>query len=234
MKKYNFTWVLLVSAGMLQSQVTFAAQWPDVVAPPRSTVAWVADDLNQNGVPMQIQTFTSATSLDELMQFYRQQWTSDEQAAIENQLGEWYVIGQRQGDYYVTVQARQVGKNASEGFIAVNQLKSLLSGRADVDDEFPRLGGTTLVSNTTTRDSSRAAKTLLMENSYTVNANGSFYAGELKSAGWALRKNFERPEAGRNTQVLHFEKDAEACAITLADAGDGRTLIAIHLSSAAK
>lgn len=228
----NAAFGLLVVLAVTVSHTAVAGQWPQVVAPPRSTVAWVADDLNQNGVPMQIQTFSSPSSLDELTGFYRQQWASDGQAAVESQLGEWHVIGQRQGDYYVTVQARQIGKQASEGFIVVNDLKPLLAGRAEIDDVFPRMGGTVMISNTTTRDAGRSAKTLLLENTYTVNANASFYAGELKSSGWALRTSFDRPENGRDTHVLYFERAAEACAITVADAGDGRTIIAVNLSGA--
>ena len=219
---------------LLVTHVSIAGQWPVVVAPPHSTVAWVADDLNQNGVPMQIQTFTSSSSLDELTDFYRQQWASDGQAAVETQMGEWYVIGQRQGDYYVTVQARQVGKQASEGFIAVNDLKPLLDGRTDVDNAFPRMGGSVMISNTATRDAGRPATTLLFENSYAVNANASFYVGELKSSGWSLRTSFDRPENGRDTHVLYFERASEACAITVADAGDGRTIIAVNLSGATR
>lgn len=212
----------------------WAGQWPQVSAPPRSAVQWVAENITQNGIPMQVKTFHSAAPLDAVVDFYRQEWTGNGEAAVENQLGEWIVVGRREGDYYVTVQARAAGKNETEGFIAVNDLAALLKERADVDDTFPRMGGTAVVSNTLSHDHGRAAKTLILENGYSVDANASYYAGELKSAGWLLRTSFERPESGRSTHTLYFERATESCFITVADAGDGKTIIAVNLTDIAR
>lgn len=211
-----------------------AAQWPTVTAPPRSAVQWVAENMTQNGIPMQVKTFYSATSLDDVLSFYREKWTGNGEAAVENQLGEWVVIGRRDGDYYMTVQARAIGSNETEGFIAVNDLSVLLAERASAADEFPSMGGTSVVSNTVSYDEGREAKTLILQNDYSVDSNASFYIGELKSAGWALRTSFERPEAGRDTQLLYFERATLTCFITVADAGDGKTLIAVNLTDSAR
>lgn len=225
---------LLACAAALLCGTVLAGQWPQVAAPPRSSVQWVSDNMSQNGIAMQVKSFYSAAPLEAVVDFYRQEWTGNGQAAVENQLGEWLVIGRREGDYYVTVQARAAGKTGTEGFIAVNDLTALLAERAEVDDAFPRMGGTSVVSNTLSYDQGRAAKTLIFENTYSVDANASYYAGELRSAGWSLRNSFERPEAGRSTHTLYFERATESCFITVADAGDGKTIIAVNLTDVSR
>lgn len=207
-----------------------AASWPQVSEPPRSNVQWVADNVIQNGIPMQVKTFRSTASLDAVMNHYRQDWTGNGGSAIENRLGEWYVIGRREGEYYVTVQVRAMGKSESEGFIAVNNLSALLNEQASVDDPFPRMGGSQVVSKTVSSDLGRDATTLIFENSYTANANASFYVGELRITGWSLRTRFERPEAGYDTYTLYFERASEGCFITVADTGSGKTYIAVNLT----
>lgn len=210
------------------------APWPQISEPPRSNAQWVADNVLQNGIPMQVKTFRSSASLEAVMNHYRQDWTENGGTAIENRLGEWFVIGRREGDYYVTIQVRETGKSESEGFIAVNDLSALLDERASLEDTFPRMGGSQVVSKTVSSDLGRNATTLIFENSYTANANASFYVGELKSTGWSLRTRFQRPEAGYDTYTLYFERASEGCFITVADTGSGKTYIAVNLTDVSR
>ena len=48
---------LLLFASLLASGTSFASffdRWPEIPSPPESKVAWVAQNMTQNGVPMKI------------------------------------------------------------------------------------------------------------------------------------------------------------------------------------
>ncbi len=75
--------------------------WPELPTPAHLESFEVGSQNKLNGVPVRIQGFVSDRSINELNQWYRQkmggQW-------VENKLGKKTVLGQRQGDFFVTVE----------------------------------------------------------------------------------------------------------------------------------
>lgn len=94
----------VVAIGLLCSSVALAMpqrDWPNLPTPAHLESFEVGNQNKLNGIPVRIQGFVSDRSISELNQWYRQkmggQW-------VENKLGKKTVLGQRQGDFFVTVE----------------------------------------------------------------------------------------------------------------------------------
>jgi hypothetical protein len=94
----------LAASLVLSAAVAGAGQqrdWPNLPTPTHLESFEVGSQNKLNGIPVRIQGFVSDRSISELNQWYRQkmggQW-------VENKLGKKTVLGQRQGDFFVTVE----------------------------------------------------------------------------------------------------------------------------------
>lgn len=195
-------------------------RWPEIPHPPQSKVAWVAENMVQNGVPMKIKTFSSELDKESVVDFYKSVWGNGQVKPEINELGEWSVIGMIEGDYLMTVQAKKSSdkeSKGSEGFLAISTLpKSAEQGSIRVDDSFPKLPGTKVMSDTRSLDTGRAGKTLVLENNYSVRSNASFYMSRLESKGWSIDPMSKEAHQGAvNNTYLYFRKDNQSCTITI-------------------
>lgn len=212
-------WCVFMAALVLSSN-SFAfgfKKWPVIPDPPKSQVAWVADNMTQNGVPMKIKNFSSKLGKQAIVEFYRATWTNkrDPQPVV-NKVGEWTVIGIVKNDYVITVQTKNA-KTGSEGFLTVSTLPAAAaSGDIELDMEFPRLPGTQIMSDTRSVDSLKAGKTLILKNNHSVRSNTTFYLNRMRSRGWTIDPMAK--EASSNaTQVayLFFKRGKVGCTITV-------------------
>jgi hypothetical protein len=207
-------------AAILFSNASFAIgfkKWPVIPDPPRSNVAWVAENMRQNGVPMKIRNFSSKLDSRAIVEFYRATWTNkrDPQPVV-NKVGEWTVIGIVKDDFVLTVQTKNA-KKGSEGFLAVSTLPAAAaSGAIEVDKEFPRLPGTQIMSDTRSVDSLKVGKTLIMKNNHSVRSNTTFYMNRMKSRGWTIDP-IAKEASSNATQIayLFFKRGKVGCTITV-------------------
>ncbi len=214
----------MVPAAALLSPPAEAAP-PEVTAPPDSRVQWVGKDMTHNGVPMSVRRFDTRLSPAAVLQFYRDRWTSGpRRPPVENQVGGWSIIGRRVDGYYVTVQVRP-GAGGSEGFIGVSTLPRL-EDEPELDQDFPRLAGTRVVSDTRSEDEGKSGQTLVLHNDYSVLANARYYREQLPARGWALRQ--DRSPPGRGEHVQYFERRRESVHIVIAEDPGGGTSVVVN------
>ena len=205
-------------ASIHQAHAFFDKQWPSIESPPGSKAAWVADDMVQNGVPMRIKHFVSDMPAAAVVSHYKKSWQKaigKKKPAINN-IGDWTVIGYAQNDFLMTVQVRDI-KSGSEGFMAVSQLpKAIADNTIAFDQDFPRPPGTTVMSDTRSRDMNKKGKTLILENSNSVISNVAFYKRKMKANGWSLGKyGDEMFRTDSSAAYLFFRRNKEACTITV-------------------
>ena len=207
-----------------------AENWPRVKAAPGATLQWVAQNMVHNGVPMQIQTFQANTPPREVIAFYRQEWSARSgRPPVENTSGEWQIIGQRQGNYYITVQARTGNGAKSQGYIAVTQLSA--AGKRELLPSvaaFPSLGGTQIISQSQADDDGKKSITLVLRNGFSMESNSGFYRSTLSGEGWTLLQDFDPASQGMTGRVMYFERKGESCHISMTSADDGYTVIAVN------
>ncbi|MFV2005179.1 MAG: hypothetical protein ACC650_08220 [Gammaproteobacteria bacterium] len=211
-------WLTLL-LGSNASVASFFNKWPEMPVPPQSKVAWVAEDIIQNGVPMKIQNFSSKLDTKSITDFYVSTWSkSSGPKPVVNKSAEWTIIGRIDGGYLLTVQTKK-SKNGlgSEGFLAVSTLlASLKSGSIGPDTSFPRLSGTKILSDTLSKDLGRTGKTLILKNNYSVRSNTSFYLNKMKAKGWIIDPfSKESQRSAVNSTYLYFNRNNESLTITI-------------------
>lgn len=227
-----FVSILTVSVLFVwQQRLLWAEDWPEMIIPPSSNVQWVGKDMVQNGVPMQIQSFSSDSGVADVLAYYRDNWnTGSKFQAVENNVGDWQIIGKQVGDYMLTVQVKNGSTSSSEGYMAISKLP-VFDGDSKLDESFPRLGGTSVVSDTRSNDDGKKAKTLILQNSYSVQSNISFYEANLPSKGWQKRQSRPSGKSDVPGHVMYFERSGEACHIVINQDRNGKTVTLVNLSN---
>lgn len=198
----------------------------DVEIPPASRAVYVGDVV-QNGVPTQMLKFSSPRSVTEVLAFYKNSWSDPGKVRdnlppyIEKEAGEWRVLSKLEGSYSVAIQIRQHEEaTGSEGFISVLDIgKSPVIG--ELAKQFPRQGGTELISSTESKDGKKRATTLIFVNGHTVESNEEFYRAAMAANDWKL----VRGGVKRGVAVLLFNRRHEQCEISIGQGDGGESVI---------
>ena len=225
--KFGVLLPLLLSL-VLTGPVQAAGGWPEVEIPPRTHVQTVADDMKYSGVPMRIRKFTSETSVENVLEFYRQHWTDGKVKPVLNTVGGWQVIGKQSGDYYLTVQVKSLGNGGSEGLIGITTLPSQTT-RPSVDTAFPRPPGTEVISDIDSSDDGRVAKTLILKNDISLSSNVSYYQATLPAQDWRQNSGFGASPHNNGSQALYFERRKESVNIVFSPDPRGGTMVVINI-----
>jgi hypothetical protein len=209
---------------------TYAYGISDVEEPPGASSVTYVGDLVQNGLPMQIKQFKSNSSVSEILAFYKQRWSDSANrqdnvpAYIEKKVGEWQVLSKMESTNSVVVQLKQTPEGQAEGFISVTDL-SRAEGPNEWSNEFPRMHGSKLISNTESQDKGRHAYTLILINDYSVAENRDYYQANMDSQGWS----YSRGGMKDNISMMYFIKDNWHCDMTVTEADNGKTIIFANL-----
>lgn len=202
-----------------------ASAWVSVEKPPRATLEWVAQDMTYNGVPTRIRYLRTKSAPDDVLRFYREQWTEDGQRRyVENAPGPWKSISRAIDGFFVTVQVRGAADGGAEGYISQRPLKA--PPAAALGQGFALPQGSEVVNDIQSRDGDRQARTLLAINALTVDANASFFRSSLTREGWGVVSDAAARNGGRQL-VLHRGSDEISIAMTTARSGTavGATLV---------
>jgi hypothetical protein len=184
---------LLLTAGLAVSVLSaFAAEpnKPDCApfALPDLKLTWVAPDVVHNGTPMQIRRFDSTDSVPTILARYRREWKASAQSpqdAIEYAVGGYQVIAKMRDLCFYTVQARSNGSGGSTGLLAVSQIQDINQPRV-LGKDFPMMSGSLVAADMTHRDPGKEARTIMLMNQFSTNANADFYRRVIGGDGWNI------------------------------------------------
>lgn len=212
----------VLAAALALAARAHAAQdvsWPELPAPPRSTVQWVAEHMQFNGMPMQIRTFRSQSSAADVLAYYRARWWKGTRCdCVENRVGAYQQVARGEGRYFYSVQVKARDARTSEGYLAV----SVPAARAAKPGSgFPQPPATRVMNDIQSDDGDTASRTLLMENRHAVAANVAFYERELSRLGWHAAGRL--PAAGPASALRFRRANGE---ITLVFRPSGRRTVA--------
>lgn len=195
--------------------------------PPDSRAVWVADSLEQNGIPMQIQQLTSPSGVEDVLAFYRNRWSAPvEQGApgfVEKRVAGWHIISRLEAGRQTVVQLRGAPDGGSEGFISIADVRAT-PGFNRATRRFPRRSGSQILSSTVSHDGPGKTTTILLSNGHSVKSNVEFYRDAMVRGGWTLIHGMQ---AG-STVTLFFNKRDGRCEISIS-AARGRTFIMANL-----
>jgi hypothetical protein len=201
-----------------------AVAWATFDAPPSASLEWVAQDLVFNGVAMRIQFFRTKAAPAEVLAYYRQRWTEGgKRLYVENNLGPWRTISHASGDYFLTAQIRPAARGGAEGYLSQRPLK--MAPRPILGQGFDLPSGSEVVNDILSQDGDRRGRTLLLFNNLSVDANATFFRGNLQQDGWTLVSEGRGRDGGRQ---LVLRRGSDELSLAMAAKGN-RTAIGATL-----
>lgn len=196
--------LLLAASLALSGLMAIAAEpkKPDCApfALPDLKLTWVAPDVVHNGTPLQIRRFDSTDNVQTLLARYRREWKAsaqNPQDAIEYTVGGYQVIAKLRDMCFYTVQARNNGAGGSVGMLAVSQLQDSHQPRV-LGKYFPMMSGSLVAADMTHRDPGKEARTIMLMNQFSTNANADFYRRVIGGDGWNITSDHLVPFKGGN------------------------------------
>jgi hypothetical protein len=223
MKPVRLVLLALLLALSADADATQEPTWPELQTPAGARVESVADDMILNGRRSRIQRLSLSASVSDLLAFYRQQLHGE---FVENPLRGAVVIAARQGDYFQTVQVKEVAPNLVEATIMTTLLRyEPGQSLAAMDTRKWLPSGTAVLSSLQSNDSGHGALMLVATNQLAVEANREHLITALRERGFQLVRQEPAELGSVRGVILHFSSPNEAVNATIADVGNGRALL---------
>ncbi|GEM_PF-1727108 len=203
--------------------LSWAGTSPEIPTQGDMTITVVSDHMNFNGIEMSGYELHSQRSLDEVIAFYKSAWkgrvaVSQMQAGLNP--SPWTVLSHRDGDYLITLQLQPDDPSGCSGFVSVSDVFG--GERSRPASDFPMPSGSKIVNDITAKDPGKRSRTLVLQNSDSVQSNLDFYRAQLQRQGWsevsdmatgALPQQWQNPQAflmNRNGDELNLAVDRSA------------------------
>lgn len=213
---------LLVAFVLLSSKVLHAAA-PELPVPTWLDKVTVSGQMNINGLPSSVQYFEASRGLDELLDFYRQQWSGgrkDKPGYREVTVPPWHVISRLDGQYLYTVQSQQDGQFGVKGYLAIADLKEAKKNK-DPGKHAPKMKGSRVFNHSTSDDSGQQGETLLIVNEFSITSNAEFYRNYYQQRGWAKLVDMEHKQA----RAMTFKKSGQEAHLVIQHLGEDTQIV---------
>ena len=191
---------------------------------PKARLEWVAPYMVFNGVPMSIKRFDSEQTPADILAFYRQAWSSATPSAApqEYMSGPWQTIASMRGKCFFTVQVQAAGKNGSTGLLSATEAQN--KPRVS-ESALPMMSGSTILNDIDHNDEGKNARTLLISNAFSAEANADFYRQQLTDTGWkVLSSSHISTKKGPGITLIMKRGTAEASLVITSKGGDTAVL----------
>lgn len=199
--------VFVIINFLLWASLANAASIP---APIGTKLVWVAEKIIQNGLPLEIHSFNSELTNEGVLDFYRSEWAQsshpEQPGYIENNVGEWRVISRLEGNKNTVVQVKNSAAGGAEGFISVSE-PFATKRENKLAKNFPKMGGSKLISVTESDDSGKNATTIIYQNNFSVVSNFEYYKSAMGLSGWSLSHSFSQADTAT---LLFARQDAQS------------------------
>lgn len=182
------------------------AALPDLGAPPRSKVQWIAQAMRLNGLPMKLQLLRSPEAPDDVFDHYESQWRGRAHHELRRSTqGEWQTLSIKSPTHYITLQLTRTS-SGSEGTITVSAPP--VSARPATN--FPRPVSSRLLSVQEYDDAGIESEHISLSSARSVNVEAQAFQHELARAGW--RSDMQASFQGK---VIEAQKGAQHAFVTL-------------------
>lgn len=184
----------------------------------------VASDMEFNGIPMTLRRFDSEEDMEAVFAFYRSAWANGGEGGkppIEYPLGEWKVIASLREPCFYTVQVKPAGRG-SEGVLG---LSAPPPEKTVVKEEVPMLPGTRVVNDIAHNDAGKTARTLLLKNGFSADANAQFYQRNLGSQGWKAIAGHAGQNRDTRANTMVMKQGVREVSVTVSQTGRESTVL---------
>lgn len=188
----------------------------------------VGSDIIHNGQPLTILRFDSSLNDISVLEGYRRAWKStanDPLLPMSYAVEKWRVVSKIMGTCLYTVQARQV-LGGSTGMIGISQMRA--NPQLPVLGKyFPKMSDSIVMSDITHRDPGKNARTIMLVNAFSPDANADFYRRTIGNDGWVLITDNAIPMQGSNRRsyAFTFRRGQEETSMAIAQTANGSSVL---------
>jgi hypothetical protein len=178
-----------------------------------------------NGLPMTIQSFKSRRSVDDVFNFYENEWRGRAMAECTrtHKLNR-HILGIKTADYYISIEARTTIQG-TEGTITVSP--DLARGVPKVTTRFPRSPAAAVVNLQEYEDGGATAEYISMQSARAVVVEVSEFQSLLARDGWSITLD-RNAEVAPGGHVLEAQRGAEQAQLTFQPMhANGKTSITV-------
>jgi len=182
--------LLLLTALTAVMPFSLHAGKKDFPPPPASSVEWVSQNMQLNGMSMRVRRFQTDRPMENVLRYYRQFWRTPVLAELpgykEAGTGPWQLITRIEADRFLSVQVQPNGTGkGSWGYLGESTgdedsiAKTKNSGKG-----FPSMRNSKVINDLVSNDAGKRGRTLMIANSFTPRANASYYRQHYTNKGW--------------------------------------------------
>lgn len=215
LRTMRWAWALLLALPWAaRADDTGATVCPPFPVPPDATVTWVGEDMDLNGVPMQIKDMTSPEPPAQVLAFYRQAW-SGPPFYEEFQVQDWTAIATLRKHCFYTVQVKSDGKGGSLGLLGITTKPGSRSHAPGAG--FPLSPGSKVLSDIDSYDGGKKGRMLVIADPNPPKGAADYYRAVLMQAGWVVVSN----RHSGNNYVLILQRGTAQMDLTTSPATQG-------------
>jgi hypothetical protein len=234
MSRVLMTWVLQMTCMLLVAAAAGAAApataWPHVALPPGVQIFDVGQQLQVNGLPMQVRGFLSPEPAARLVDWFRASLGSP---LVENRRGAATILGRPQGAYYLTVQIEPAGSGA-RGLVALTDVPRMMASHGETRAEEARWqarlpAGMRILSLVRAFDDGRMSEHLVLESAEPLAASRHALTRLLQQDGYTPGRVVA--SAAPPGATLYFQAPGREAMAVLTRSDDRLTSIVLSIAT---
>lgn len=199
----------------------WAVQFPEFPAANHMKLTIVSEELELNGISMQLLEFRSDEGFDQLQSFYKSKWSG---AVALAETEHFIVISHREGDFLQAVQIDRRSKVGSKGILSTSLAFDEGSlAREELGEGFPMFSRSKVINDIKAIDGSKHSRTLVIESPDSVYRNHDFYHRRFGQEGWM---NVASPKA-LDKSALILSRRNEELNMTFVPTSSGTVVVAV-------
>ena len=214
-----------------------ASSWPDLKLPKGMQLFSMGQQINLNGLPMNLKGFVSPATVQDLAESLRY---SLGKPLVENRLGNQLILGRAEGPYYISVQIEPTN-SGSRGVVAITHIQSAYESKEITSQEQQRWlsrlpSGSQMLSILKSSDGMKNSNQIIFTNSQAEALNRDRLKAVLLEEGL----NFEREgvsdsdygkTANQNAQgrALFFKGTGKEAIATIHRDTAGQTIMVLNI-----
>ena len=215
--------LLAVAAGARAAENQIKCQRLD--APDGARRVMVAPDISFNGVPMEITELHWDQPPAAVLDYYRAKWKGYRAGVHEQEMPQWQVLSTVHERCIYSVQVRPEGNNGSYALLGVTRLLER-GARTYRGQGFPMLPGSRVVNDIENHDGGKNARTVMLVNDSTLQANVVFYRNQYSWSGWQTVVDRAVPAKNGEMNILVMQRGPQQASLTIAHSGGSVTVVA--------
>ena len=201
---------------------TPASVLENLPVPPNTDVLAISEQSLIDGVPAAMATLTSTTSIESVIDFYRDTWQpnedEDDPGFVESELTGWRIISRLEDGYNIVVQLRD-GQSQASGFVSVMQMAQRVQSRND--GPFANLQNLSRHQSTDGRDTSTVS---VYASPSSVSETHTLYREKLLFDGWQIMTDMNM----QGTFVMVLSRDQSRLEISVAESTDYGSMVVVN------